>query len=123
MSLNKIFNEKVVSAQPVQRDKEGCGAVGIKHSGTVLTTESGNPYLQHKGPGYSQKNDTVITPASNMSNKWSNVGKSYNPQSNVGGMMNSGAYDYLKSNCNHSTGSQKNSTVQASKLGHRIDPK
>lgn len=116
-SMNKLFNEKVVSAQPVSRDlaysSSGSGLPG-SHSGTKITTESDGNYLIHHGSGFAEAghNPTVITAASNMSSKWHSAGEAYNPNSNVGGMMGSGRnYNVFTNNCNDVTAGMPNSSV------------
>jgi len=121
-----LFNQNVVNAQPVQRNMTSSGGKsfpGATHSGTLVTTQSGEKYLVHKGPGFSPSNSTVITPASNMSNNWKPVGNAYNPATNVGGMMNNGYYNPLGSNCNNATANQPGSTVTTDFGGRNIMPK
>ena len=56
--------ERVISASHVQRPKTVSGPAD--HHGVVLNTNKGNSYLVHSGP----ENGVVVTPASNMSPKW-----------------------------------------------------
>ncbi|CAF0784107.1 unnamed protein product [Rotaria sordida] len=93
--MNHLFNEKVISAQPVSRDLSSSAsgsALPDSHRGTRITTESGGQYLIHHGSGFAApgSNPTVITDAANMSSNWKSVGESYNPNSLVGGMMGTG---------------------------------
>jgi len=57
-------NEIVVSASHYSRPKIGGGP--FDHHGVVMTTNEGNQFLVHSGPDYG----SVVTPASNMSDKW-----------------------------------------------------
>jgi hypothetical protein len=116
-SMNQLFNEKVVSAQPVSREM-GNSASGIglpgSHTGTRVTTESGGGYLIHHGSGFAApgSNPTVITNASNMSSKWNSIGDAYNPGTSVGSMMGTGqGYNVFKHNCNDVTAGMPNSSV------------
>ncbi|CAF1491053.1 unnamed protein product [Didymodactylos carnosus] len=116
----KLFNENVVAAQPVSRDmgesSSGSGLPVGSHSGTKVTTESGNEYLIHHGSGFAApgSNPTVITDASNMSSNWNSVGEAYKPDSSVGGMMGKGeGYNVFSHNCNDVTASMPNSSVDA----------
>jgi len=58
-------SENVVSADHYSRPMQGSGDL-IDHRGVVMTTDKGNKFLVHSGPGYG----SVVTPASNMSSKW-----------------------------------------------------
>ena len=130
--MNKLFNENVVSAQPVSREmgdsSSGSGLPG-SHSGTMVTTESGGEYLIHHGSGFSASgsNPTVITDASNMSSKWSSVGEAYKPESSVGGMMGTGeGYDVVTHNCNDVTAGMPNASVNTTTtlgISTGIEPK
>ena len=115
--MNQLFSEQVVSAQPVSRDladsSSGSGLPG-SHSGTKVTTASGEEYLIHHGSGFAEPghNPTVITDAANMSSKWQSVGESYNPGSTVGGMMGTSEnYNVFEHNCNDVTAGMPNSSV------------
>ncbi|CAF0831253.1 unnamed protein product [Rotaria sordida] len=119
--MNHLFNEKVISAQPVSRDLSSSAsgsALPGSHSGTRISTESGGQYLIHHGSGFaaSGSNPTVITDAANMSSNWKSVGESYNPNSSVGGMMGTGkGYNVFSHNCNDVTAGMPNSSVTTSK--------
>ena len=59
-SFNKLFNEKVVSAQPVVRDLASSSSsssdwIPATHSGTQIRTESGGEHLIHLGEGYAKQ--------------------------------------------------------------------
>ena len=116
--MNKLFNEKVVSAQPVACDLSSSAsgsALPARHSGARVTTESGRRYLIHHGKNFVAKgnNPTVITDAANMSSKWKRVGESYKPNSTVGRMMGTGKeYNLFSHNCNDVTAGMPNSSVK-----------
>jgi hypothetical protein len=58
--MNRLFNERVVSAQPMSRDLSSSSSGGFlpgTHSGTKTTTESGKQYLVHHGTGYAAAGD------------------------------------------------------------------
>lgn len=63
-------NERVVSAERVERPKEMSGPNLTTHSGVKVNTDKGNSYLIHNTPA----SGVVATPASNMSGKWSKAG-------------------------------------------------
>lgn len=114
--MNQLFNEKVVSGQPVSRDfaasSSGSGLPG-NHSGTMVTTASGREYLIHHGSGFAAPghNATVITDSSNMSSKWHPVGQSYSPNTTVGRLMrNSQDYNVFTHNCHDVTAGISNSS-------------
>jgi hypothetical protein len=130
--MNRLYNEKVISAQPVSRDlsssSSGSGLPG-SHSGTRITTESSGQYLIHHGNGFAApgSNPTVVTDAANMSSNWKSVGQSYNPNSTVGGMMGTGrGYSVTSHNCNDVTAGMPNASVTSSKtfgISTGIQPK
>jgi hypothetical protein len=135
--MNRLFNQRVISAQPVQRDMSSSGSSssggivipGAKHSGTLVTLQDGSTRLIHHGAGYAKDghNPTVITDAKNMSNKWTKVGEPYDPKSNVGRMMGDGKpYDAIKNNCHHKTAGMPNASVKISPnsvIPLKIEPK
>ena len=51
--LTNLYNSGVSSVEHVKRPLGGSGgAIGIQHSGVVVTTNSGDRWLVHKGSGY-----------------------------------------------------------------------
>ena len=92
--------------------------LGAEHSGTRVTTEDGKQYLIHKGKGYGNSSQSVITPAKHMSNDWQRAGESYKPNATVGEMMQKSGTGYheTKDNCNHGTARMPNSTVKTNGL-------
>lgn len=51
--LTGLYNSRVDSVEHVTRPLGGsAGSFGVKHSGVVVTTENGDRWLVHKGPGY-----------------------------------------------------------------------
>lgn len=51
--LTSLYNSGVTSVEHVTRPLGGSGgAIGIQHSGAVVTTNSGDRWLVHKGSGY-----------------------------------------------------------------------
>ncbi|CAF4324845.1 unnamed protein product, partial [Rotaria sordida] len=122
----------VVSSQAVQRPMDSSGGSssggsnvpGAKHSGSLVTCSDNRQYLVHKGDGYSPSNPTVVTPAENMSSKWTKVGEPSQPNTTVGGMMNNGEYSLIGGkNCNDATAGQPNSNVKTDALSANIVPK
>ncbi|XP_013412058.1 uncharacterized protein LOC106174870 [Lingula anatina] len=105
--LTSIFNEKVVSAERMKRPMPSWGGgsgslVGIHHEGVKVTTDKGNQYLVHKGKNYGVSNQTVVTDARHMSDKWQSKGsvdvggrKTVNDFVQVGGT----GYNLAKDNC------------------------
>ena len=60
-------DEHVVSASYQTRPLATSGSGPAEHHGVVVNTDKGNSYLiHHPGSG----GTTTVTPASNMSNKW-----------------------------------------------------
>ena len=92
--------------------------LGAEHSGTRVTTEDGKQYLIHKGKGYGNSSQSVITPAKHMSNNWHRAGESYKPNANVGEMIQKSGTGYheTKDNCHHGTVRMPNSTVKTNGL-------
>ena len=74
--LNKLYNERVVSIQNVQRPM-GLGSGIIQHQGNKIKTESGKELLIHRGKKYGKGRPHVITPASNMSSHWKPKGDEF----------------------------------------------
>ena len=51
--LTSLYDSGVTSVEHVTRPLGGSGgAIGIQHSGVVVTTNSGDRWLVHKGSGY-----------------------------------------------------------------------
>lgn len=51
--LTNLYNSGVASVEHVSRPMGGViGAMGVPHSGVVVTTDSGDRWLVHKGKGY-----------------------------------------------------------------------
>ena len=79
-------NEVVTGARHVERPKQGPGGP-FSHEGVIVDTNKGNSYLIHNTP----KSGVVATPASGMSNGWSNIGDvNVNGQKTVGDAMRGG---------------------------------
>jgi len=121
-----LFNQLVISAQPVSRRvikemKEH--DIGSMHSGTVVTLSSGDKHLIHIGPEYSPLNDTVITSINNMSSQWIEIGSSYDPKCKVGDMMNNGSYKTESNNCHHVASNYSNSTVRVGSDNSHLEAK
>lgn len=111
--LTKLYNSKIVSQQPMQRDlnipypggkelSKPLGKVGARHEGMKVTTESGGEFLVHKGPGHG----TVVTDVSNMGPGWSKFGDSKdlsNSNVKLGDMVKAGGskFNTAHSNCQH----------------------
>ncbi|XP_068760223.1 uncharacterized protein [Montipora capricornis] len=73
--LTSLYNSRVDSVEHVTRPLGGSGdSLGVKHSGVVVTTENGDRWLVHKGPGYGDSSDTVVTNAKHMSGDWKSGG-------------------------------------------------
>lgn len=73
--LTGLYNSRVDSVEHVTRPLGGsAGSFGVKHSGVVVTTENGDRWLVHKGPGYGDSSDTVVTNARHMSGDWKSGG-------------------------------------------------
>ena len=70
----KIYNQKVTKVEHVTRPMGSSGGSAkipfVHHHGTVVTTNTGNRYLVHKGDGYGKSSQTVVTDARHMSGKW-----------------------------------------------------
>ena len=124
----KLFNQRVVEAQPVQRPISGSDVgkkggllegIGATHSGTSVTTESGDKYLIHKGPDFTPSNPTSVTDA-NKSSNWKPAGDSYKPDATVGQMANNGDYKTFGANCHDATTGMPNSTAQKTLIGHKL---
>ena len=136
--LTQLYNQRVVSSQPVERPlnafKGGqigrtgvaaANAFGITtsysgkpdratHSGSLLTTADGKQWLAHKGDGFGKSTDTVVVDAKHMSGRWEPAG----PTQNVGGKASVG--DYVKAGGPHYSKSGSNchnATQSMQKLG------
>eukprot|EP00392_Amoebophrya_sp_AT5.2_P011626 g11705.t1 len=97
------MSERIVSAQTVERPLNGPGghSFGQTHSGTRVTTEAGNSYLIH-APGANR--GSVVTNASNMSNRWSVV-RDLNiaEPTTVGALHRAGGSSYANGLCHGHT--------------------
>ena len=72
--LTSLYNERVTKVEHVTRPMGSSGGSAnvpfFDHHGARITTESGSQYLVHKGSGYGQSSQTVVTDARHMSNNW-----------------------------------------------------
>ncbi|CAB4017116.1 Hypothetical predicted protein, partial [Paramuricea clavata] len=134
--LTKLYNQKVVNVQPVERPlaglnngKIGKTAVGIANklgvktsiSGQkkschalwriVVRTKDGGRYLVHKGDEFWKSSQTVVVDAKHMGESWKNVGKSTSGNGKyVGAFVKAGGKDYKLrgGNCHDATDNMKN---------------
>ncbi|XP_015774290.1 PREDICTED: uncharacterized protein LOC107352473 isoform X2 [Acropora digitifera] len=100
--LTDLYNSGVVSVEHVTRPLGG--SVGIKHSGVVLTTSSGDRWLVHKGSGYGDSSQTVVTNAKHMSGAWKSAGtQPAKPETRVADYVKAGGSEYnlATDNCHH----------------------
>ena len=59
--LTELYNSGVTSVKHVTRPLGvSGGSVGIKHSGVVVTTTSGDRWLVHKGSGYGESSNKLL---------------------------------------------------------------
>ena len=59
--LTQLYNSGVASVEHVTRPLGGSGgSVDIKHSGVVVTTNSGDRWLVHKGSGYGDSSNIHV---------------------------------------------------------------
>lgn len=112
--MSELFNKKVLSVEPIQRDKDwgkpGSGNwLGIPHGGALLTIEGGGQFVAHavkdkKWVG-SSGNHVVLTSSSNLSERWQNAGPVYIPseRTTVGDVMKIAGknYNWRTDNCLH----------------------
>lgn len=134
--LTTLFNERVISSQPVERPLKGPGGgkfgqgaiaaanfVGIKtshsgkndratHSGSLVTTSDGKQYLVHKGDGFGKSSNTVVTDAKHMSSKWKPAGPTTNVagRASISDFVKAGGKDYnvRGKNCHNATSKMQN---------------
>jgi len=95
----------VESVEHVTRPLGGSGgSLGIEHSGVVLTTSSGDRWLVHKGSGYGDSSETVVTNAKHMSGNWKSAGtQTAKPGTRVADYVQAGGSEYNVAfdNCHH----------------------
>lgn len=107
--LTNLYNSGVSSVEHVKRPLGGSGgAIGIQHSGVVVTTNSGDRWLVHKGSGYGDSSQTVVTNAKHMSGSWTSGGaQPARPGTTVADYVKAGGSNYNMAfdNCHH--GSQR----------------
>ena len=72
--LTNIYNQQVCEVQHVSRPMGSSGGSAnvpfFNHQGAVVTTNTGDRYLVHKGDGYGKSSQTVVVDARHMSDKW-----------------------------------------------------
>lgn len=69
-----------------------------------MTTSSGDRWLVHKGSGYGESSETVVTNAKHMSEDWKSGGsQSLKPGTRVADYVKAGGrhYSLLSDNCHH----------------------
>lgn len=91
--LNNLYNSKVIKAEYVVRPLNSFGSSSSstsnsgstsfggrksfdlypRHAGVAVTLENGDRWLIHKGKDFGKASSTVITDASYMSSKWSQL--------------------------------------------------
>lgn len=86
----------MTKVEHVTRPLEGSGGFfGRKHSGVVVTTDSSDRWLVHKGSGYGKSSETVVTNAKHMSGDWQSGGvRSVQPGTRVADYVKAGGSDY-----------------------------
>ncbi|XP_078384560.1 uncharacterized protein LOC144666977 isoform X2 [Oculina patagonica] len=101
--LTGLYNSGVASVEHVTRPLGGSGgSLGIEHSGVVVTTNSGDRWLVHKGKGYGDSGQTVVTNAKHMSGAWTSGGsQSVQPGTKVADYVKASGQNYnlLSDNC------------------------
>ena len=81
-------------SRPLGNLKNEYGERG-RHEGVVLTTDEGNQYLVHKGPGFGKSSDTVVVGANHMKeSRWTT-----RETANVGGKAT--VSDFVRSGGKH----------------------
>ncbi|XP_045157532.2 uncharacterized protein LOC123523859, partial [Mercenaria mercenaria] len=79
----------------------------LYHTGVVVTTTDGSRWLIHKGDGYGENWDTVITNAGYMSSKWTRMKCGTVSGHTVNDFMQAGRidceYNVLTCNCQHAS--------------------
>lgn len=117
-STRDVYNSKVANAEyvtrPLGNKDTGKNVPFAHHAGVRVTTTSGDSYLVHKGPNYGRSSDTVVTPASNMSDRWKTTGSKPVSNSTVGDVVSHGKpnqpYSLTTSNCQHAANSMWKNT-------------
>lgn len=103
--ITGLYNSGVVSVEHMTRPLGGSGgSVGFKHSGVVVTTNSGDRWLVHKGSGYGESSQTVVTNAKHMSGAWKSAGaQPAKPGTRVADYVQAGGskYNMALDNCHH----------------------
>ncbi|XP_063438376.1 uncharacterized protein LOC134719300 [Mytilus trossulus] len=107
--LTGIYNEKVTNVERMARPMGSSGGqckcpICAKF---IVTTDHGNQYLIHKGAGYGNSSQTVVTDAKHMSNQWQSMGsRDVGGNQNVGSYVGTGGanYNLLSDNCIHGAG-------------------
>lgn len=94
--LTDLYNSGVTKVEHVTRPLGGSGgSLGVKHSGVVVTTDNGDRWLVHKGSGYGDSSETVVTNAKHMSGDWQSGGvQSVKPGTRVVDYVKAGGSDY-----------------------------
>jgi len=112
--LRDLYNSRVVRAErwerPLLSGSSGSGggiarALGLKHSGVVVTLVDGRRYLVHKGNEYGEASETVVADAGIMSSAWTMTESKAVSRSTVGDYVTAGGrvYSLVFNNCHHAS--------------------
>uniref|UniRef100_A0A3P9KJ72 Uncharacterized protein n=1 Tax=Oryzias latipes TaxID=8090 RepID=A0A3P9KJ72_ORYLA len=107
--LTDLYNSRVMSAEKMTRrmGSSSSGSGIFSHSGVRVTLEDGSQWLIHKGDGYGDTSETVVTRASGMSSDWKvTQTKDIHGSERVADYVQAGGSDYnlITDNCHHASG-------------------
>uniref|UniRef100_A0A672HYZ1 Uncharacterized protein n=1 Tax=Salarias fasciatus TaxID=181472 RepID=A0A672HYZ1_SALFA len=108
-ALNQLYNSPGYQAERMRRPlgRLSFSMGPISHSGVRVTLADNSQFLIHKGDDYGISSQTVVTPAGEMTDRWSVVeSKDFAGQKTVGDFVAAGGSDYklLFDNCHHGAG-------------------
>uniref|UniRef100_A0A8D0CQW3 Uncharacterized protein n=1 Tax=Sander lucioperca TaxID=283035 RepID=A0A8D0CQW3_SANLU len=102
--LTRLYNSPVYKAEVAIRLKpSSSGSSNVPfHAGVRVTLGDGSKWLIHKGMGYGDASDTVVTRADYMSSDWKNcMPKEFDGRQTVADLVRAGGdtYRLFTSNC------------------------
>nr|AAW47576.1 hypothetical protein [Pectinaria gouldii] len=103
--LTSLYNSRVTHAEHWERPLGSSSVMfgPFRHSGVVVTTDTGDRWLIHKGDGYGRSSQTVVTRAGHMSPRWRQVEGHDVSGSSLADYVRAGGANYgiATDNCHH----------------------